>query len=58
MSDAHGNYREREMYTRFRWGNLKERDHLEDPDLHGWVTLKGIVKHGTTGYGLVSSESG
>jgi hypothetical protein len=48
----------REMYTRFRWGNLKERDHLEDPDLHGWVTLKGIVKHGTTGYGLVSSESG
>jgi hypothetical protein len=22
-----------EAYTRFWWGNLKERDHLEDPDL-------------------------
>ena len=23
------------VYTRFRWGNLRERDHLEGPDVDG-----------------------
>jgi hypothetical protein len=24
----------------FRWGNLRERDHLEDPDIDGRIILK------------------
>ena len=24
-----------EVHTRFRWGNLRERDHLEDRDIDG-----------------------
>jgi hypothetical protein len=27
--------RRAEMYTEFWWGNLRERDHLEDPGLDG-----------------------
>jgi hypothetical protein len=28
------------MLTRFRWGNLRERVHLEDPDVDGRITLR------------------
>jgi len=27
------------MYTRFQWGNLRERDHLEDLGLDGRIIL-------------------
>jgi hypothetical protein len=26
-----------EVYTEFWWGNLGERDHLEDPDVDGRI---------------------
>jgi hypothetical protein len=28
------------MYTRFWWGNLRERDHLEDPGGDGRIILR------------------
>jgi hypothetical protein len=31
---------EREVYTGFWWGNLRERDHLEDPDVGGRIILR------------------
>ena len=33
-----------EVYTGFWWGNLREIDHLEDPDLNGKIILKWILK--------------
>jgi len=29
-----------EVYSRFWWGNLGERDHLGDPGVDGWVILR------------------
>ena len=29
-----------EMYSGFWWGNLRERDHLEDPDVDGRIILR------------------
>jgi hypothetical protein len=31
-----------EAYTEFWWGNLRERNHLEDPDLDGRIILRRI----------------
>jgi len=33
-----------EAYTGFWWGNLRERDHLGDPDVDGWVILRRIFR--------------
>jgi len=33
----------REVYTGFCWGNLKERDSLEDPGIDRRIILKWIV---------------
>jgi len=33
-----------EVHVGFWWGNLRERDHLEDPDLGGRIILKWIFK--------------
>jgi len=30
------------VYTGFWWGNLRERDHLEGPDIDGRITLRWI----------------
>ena len=32
------------MHTGFVWGNLRERDHLEDPGIDGRIILKWIFK--------------
>jgi hypothetical protein len=33
-----------EVYTRFWWGNLRERDHLEDANIHGRIILIWILR--------------
>ena len=32
------------MYAGFWWGNLREADYLEDPDIDGRIILKWIIK--------------
>jgi hypothetical protein len=32
------------MYTEFWWGNLRERENLEDLDMDGRIILKGAFK--------------
>jgi len=34
----------REVYTGFWWGNLRERDHLENPGVDGRMILRWIFK--------------
>jgi hypothetical protein len=33
-----------EVHTGFWWGDLREGDHLEDPDVDGRIILKWIFK--------------
>jgi len=33
------------LYTGFRWGNLRERDHLENLSVDGRIKLKWIFKY-------------
>jgi hypothetical protein len=33
-----------EVCTGFRWGNLRERDHLEDPSVDGRIILRWIFR--------------
>jgi hypothetical protein len=33
-----------EVYTGCRWGNMKESDHLEDPDIDGSLILRWIFR--------------
>jgi len=33
-----------EVYTGFWWGNLRERDHLEDPGVDGRIILSWILR--------------
>jgi len=36
--------RKGEVYTEFWWGNMKERDHLEDPGVDGRIILRWIFR--------------
>jgi hypothetical protein len=33
-----------EVHTAYLWGNVRERDHLEDPNAVGRIILKWIFK--------------
>jgi len=33
-----------EVYSGFWWGNLRERDHVEDPGIDGRITLRWIFR--------------
>jgi hypothetical protein len=41
-----------DMYTRFWWGNVRERDHLGDPGIDGRIILIWIFRNWDVGYGL------
>jgi hypothetical protein len=47
-----------EVHTGFWWGNLRERDHLEDPGVDGRIILKLIFERLDGGHGLDQSGSG
>jgi len=55
MGGACGMYREKWHAYRFWFGNLKERDHLEDLDVG--ITSKWVLKKRMRGCGLDSSGS-
>ena len=37
------------MHTGFWWGDLRKRDHLEDPRVDGRIILRWIFKKGSVG---------
>ena len=49
-----------EMHTGFCWGNLKERDNLEDPGLNESMICTPILNKwaGRTGTGLIRLSTG
>ena len=48
------------MHTRFWWGILGEKDHLEDPDVDGRIILRWIFRklEGVVGLDSVGLEQG
>jgi hypothetical protein len=40
-----------EVSTGFRWGNLRERDHLKDPAIDGTIILRWIFRNWDMGAG-------
>ena len=46
------------MHTGFWWGNLRERDYLQDPGVDVWITLDGTSGRGLLGHGMDGSGSG
>jgi hypothetical protein len=51
MGEARSTYQE-ELHTGFWWGNLRERDYLENPGVNGRIILNRIFRKWDGGYGL------
>jgi len=47
-----------EAYTGFWWGNLRETDHLGDPDIDERILLRWIFRKWDVGVGLDRAGSG
>ena len=45
----------REVNIRFWWGNLRERDHFEDPSVDGRIILRWILREWDVGLWTGSS---
>ena len=43
------------VYTKYWWGNLRERDHLEDRDVDGMIILRSFFRKLKVGAWTVSS---
>jgi hypothetical protein len=41
-----------EVHTGFWWGNLRERDHMEDPRMDERIILRWILRKWDEGHGL------
>ena len=50
----------REVYMEFWWGNMMERENLQDPGVDGRIILRWIFRKWGVGHGLdrVGSEQG
>ena len=46
------------MCTRFWWGNLREGDHLEGPEVDGRIILRWVFRKWDVVYGLDRAGSG
>jgi len=46
------------VYTGFWWGNLSERDHLEDPGEDARIIFRSILRSAMCGHGLDEAGSG
>ena len=44
-----------EVYTEFWWGKLRERGHLGDPGVVGWIILRWIFRKWDVGVRTGSS---
>jgi len=40
------------LHTGFWWGNLRERNHMEDPGIDRRIILRWIIRDGDGGHGL------
>jgi len=49
---------EREVYTGFWWGNLREREYLEGSGVDGRIILRWIFRKWDVGHGLDRADSG
>ena len=49
---------ERRGVYRFWWGNLSERDHLEDPGEDARIIFRSILRSAMCGHGLDEAGSG
>jgi hypothetical protein len=58
MGKTCSTYGKKEVCTGFWWGNLRERDHLEDLGIEGRIILRWILRKWDVGLGLDRAGSG